>query len=77
MRLIGERLAQNGLTVLGILLAGHGLTQEQRPKTSWEDWAKEAEAGVKALRKSCDTVIGIGLSMGGLLVLHLATLDLA
>jgi len=76
MRLIGERLAQDGLTVLGILLSGHGITQEQRSKTSWEDWVKEAEAGVRALRKSCDTVIGIGLSMGGLLVLHLATLDL-
>jgi len=76
MRLIGERLAQDGWTVLGILLSGHGTTPEQRLSTSWEDWAKEAEAGVRVLRKSCDTVIGIGLSMGGLLVLHLATLDL-
>ena len=76
MRLIGERLAQDGWTVLGILLSGHGTTPEQRSSTSWEDWAKEAEAGVRVLRKSCDTVIGIGLSMGGLLVLHLATLDL-
>lgn len=76
MRFMGERLAKAGWTVLGILLSGHGTTPEQMAKTSWEDWAKDAEAGVRKLRKSCDTVIGIGLSMGGLLALHLATLGL-
>ena len=76
MRLLGERLAKLGWSVLGIRLSGHGTTPEQMAKTCWEDWAKDAEAGVKELRKSCDTVIGIGLSMGGLLALHLATLGL-
>ena len=76
MRFLGERLAKTGWTVYGILLSGHGTTPEQRDKTSCEDWAKDAEAGVRKLRKSCDTVIGIGLSMGGLLALHLATLGL-
>ncbi|HZK55502.1 MAG TPA: alpha/beta fold hydrolase [Desulfosporosinus sp.] len=76
MRFMGERLAEAGWTVLGILLSGHGTTPEQRAETSWEDWAKDVEVGVKELRKSCDTVIGIGLSMGGLLALHLATLGL-
>lgn len=76
MRFMGERLAKAGWTVLGILLSGHGTTPEQMAKTSWEDWAEDAEAGVRKLRKSCDTVIGIGLSMGGLLALHLATLGL-
>jgi len=76
MRFLGERLAKTGWTVYGILLSGHGTTLEQRDKTSCEDWVKDAEAGVRKLRKSCDTVIGIGLSMGGLLALHLATLGL-
>ena len=76
MRFMGERLAKAGWTVFGILLSGHGTTPEQMAKTSWEDWAKDAEAGVRKLRESCDTVIGIGLSMGGLLALHLATLGL-
>jgi len=76
MRFMGEHLAKNGWTVLGLLLSGHGTTPEQRSKASWDSWVKDVEVGVKELRKSCDTVIGIGLSMGGLLALHLATLDL-
>lgn len=76
MRFMGERLAKAGWTVSGILLSGHGATPEQMAATSWEDWTKDAEAGVRKLRKSCDIVIGIGLSMGGLLALHLATLGL-
>lgn len=76
MRLLGERLAKFGWTVLGIQLSGHGTTPEEMAETSWEDWAKDAEDGVRKLRESCDTVVGIGLSMGGLLTLHLATLGL-
>lgn len=76
MRYMGERLARAGWTVLGILLSGHGTTPEQMAKTCWEDWVRDAEAGVRKLRESCDAVIGIGLSMGGLLALHLATLSL-
>ncbi|WP_088227125.1 alpha/beta fold hydrolase [Desulfosporosinus sp. FKB] len=76
MRYLGEQLAGLGWTVLGIRLSGHGTTPEQMAKTRWEDWVKDAEAGVAELRKSCSKVIGMGLSMGGLLALHLATLDL-
>lgn len=76
MRLLGERLAKFGWTVHGIKLSGHGTTPEEMAKTCWEDWAKDAEAGVTELRKTCNTVIGIGLSMGGLLSLHLAELGL-
>ncbi|TGE33887.1 alpha/beta fold hydrolase [Desulfosporosinus sp. Sb-LF] len=76
MRLLGERLTKWGWTVLGICLSGHGTTPEQMAETCWDDWAKDGENGVKELRKSCDTVVGVGLSMGGLLVLHLATLGL-
>lgn len=76
MRFMGERLAEYGWTVLGIRLSGHGTTPEQMAKTRWEDWAMDAEEGVRKLRESCDTVIGIGLSMGGLLALHLAALGL-
>ncbi|HUX46739.1 MAG TPA: alpha/beta fold hydrolase [Desulfosporosinus sp.] len=76
MRFMGERLAKYGWTVLGIRLSGHGTTPEQMAKTRWVDWAMDAEEGVRKLRESCDTVVGIGLSMGGLLALHLATLGL-
>ena len=73
MRWMGERLAKFGWTVLGIRLSGHGTTPEEMARTRWEDWVKDAETGVTKLRESCDTVIGVGLSMGGLLALHLAT----
>jgi len=76
MRLMGERLAEFGWSVLGVQLSGHGTTPEQMAKTRWEDWAKDAEAGVFRLKESCDTVIGVGLSMGGLLALHLGTLGI-
>jgi carboxylesterase len=76
MRYMGERLAEYGWTVLGILLSGHGTNPEHMAKTRWEDWVRDAEEGVRKLRESCDTVVGIGLSMGGLLALHLATLGL-
>lgn len=76
MRWMGERLAKFGWTVLGIQLSGHGTTPEEMAKTGWKDWTHDAEIGVRQLRESCDTVIGIGLSMGGLLALHLATLGL-
>lgn len=76
MRWLGERLAKLGWTVQGIRLSGHGTTPEEMAKTRWEDWAKDAVTGVAELRKTCDTVIGVGLSMGGLLTLHLATLGL-
>lgn len=76
MRYMGERLAKFGWTVHGIRLSGHGTTPEEMAKTRWEDWAKDAVAGVTELRETCDTVIGVGLSMGGLLTLHLATLGM-
>lgn len=76
MRYMGESLAKYGWTVLGLRLSGHGTTPEQLAKTRWEDWAMDAEEGVRKLRESCDTVIGIGLSMGGLLTLQLAADDL-
>ncbi|MCO5386093.1 MAG: alpha/beta fold hydrolase [Desulfosporosinus sp.] len=76
MRLMGERLTEFGWSVLGVKLSGHGTSPEEMAKTNWEDWAKDAEVGVRKLRESCDIVIGVGLSMGGLLALHLGTLGI-
>lgn len=73
MRFLGERLADVGWTILGICLSGHGSTLEDLEKTSWEDWVRDAEAGVAQLRQSCDRVVGVGFSMGGLISLHIAS----
>ena len=73
MRFLGERLAAEGWTVLGIRLSGHGSTREELKKASWQDWVQDAEKGVNQLRLTCKQVIGVGLSMGGLIALHLAS----
>lgn len=72
MRFLGERLAVNGWTILGVRLSGHGTSPEDMAATRWEDWVRDAEAGVRQLRVTCKNVIAVGLSMGGLLSLNLA-----
>ncbi|MBC7264297.1 MAG: alpha/beta fold hydrolase [Chloroflexi bacterium] len=72
MRPMGEYLASQGLTVRGVRLAGHGTTPEDMARTGWRDWVASAEEGLRELQDRCDRVFVAGLSMGGLLTLHLA-----
>lgn len=73
MRFLGERLAHQGWTVLGLCLSGHGASSPEIGHTSWEDWVRDAESGIKDLRASCQRVVGIGLSLGGLIALYMAS----
>ena len=72
MRPMGEYLAAKGLTVMGVRLAGHGTTPEDMARTGWRDWVASAEAGLRELEGRCEQVFVAGLSMGGLITLHLA-----
>lgn len=72
MRPMGEYLAEKGLTVLGVRLAGHGLTPEDMSSTRWRDWVGSASEGLQELHARCDLVFVAGLSMGGLIALHLS-----
>jgi carboxylesterase len=72
MRPMGEFLAGKGLTVLGVRLAGHGTTPEDMARTTWRDWVASAEEGLQELEARCEAVFVAGLSMGGLITLHLA-----
>ena len=72
MRLWGEFLAAAGLTVSCPLLPGHGTRWQEMNATGWRDWYGTAEAALRALRSTCDTVFVMGLSMGGTLTLRLA-----
>jgi len=72
MRPMGEYLAAKGLTVLGVRLAGHGTSPEDMAKTTWRDWVASAEEGLRELQGRCQKLFAVGLSMGGLIVLHLA-----
>jgi len=72
MRLIGEELRDQGFTVMGVNLPGHGTTMEDMGKTGWKEWLHAAKSAVVELKKTCDHVSVAGLSMGGILTLLLA-----
>jgi len=70
---MGEYLAQQGFTVLGVRLAGHGTTPEELAQTGWPDWVASAREGLERLRAGCERVYVVGYSLGGLITLHLAS----
>lgn len=72
MRLLGEFLHDRGISVAAPLLPGHGTIPEDLNRTRWQDWASAAEEALLALRARCDVLFIAGLSMGTLLVIHLA-----
>lgn len=69
---LGKHLAQQGLTVLGPRLAGHGTTFNDLRLSRWQDWYYSVLDGYHLLRQCCDQVFVLGISLGGLLSLHLA-----
>jgi carboxylesterase len=71
MRPFGEWLADRGVSVIGPRLPGHGTSWQDLESTTWRDWEREAEAALQQLRSRCSTVVAVGQSMGGALVLHL------
>lgn len=68
----GQYLADHGLTVRVPRLPGHGTTWQEMARTRWEDWYAETERAFDELAARCDTVVAMGLSMGGTLALRLA-----
>jgi carboxylesterase len=72
MRPLGESLAERGLTVAAPLLPGHGTAWEDLEKVTVADWEGRAESTLFDLTSRCQTVVGVGLSMGGAMVLHMA-----
>jgi carboxylesterase len=68
---LGKRLAAQGYTVYGPRMAGHGTRISDMRRTTWEDWYGSALDGYRMLRQQCDQVFVMGLSMGGLMSLHL------
>ncbi len=73
MKVIGEALSDDGYTVSGILLPGHGTHITDMEKSTWQDWLKAAREGASKLSQKCEKMIVCGLSMGGLLTLILAS----
>src|SRR5512138_1859202 len=73
MRWMGEYLAGQGFSVLGVRLAGHATRPEDMLRSHWTDWVASVEDGYHLLRGLSDHIYLIGLSMGGNLSLLLST----
>ncbi len=69
MRWYGEHLAQQGYTVYGPCLPGHGGDYRAMRRITWQDWYQAALEGYYVLRAQCEQVVICGHSMGGLLAL--------
>ena len=72
LRLLGDHLLNEGYTVSIPLLPGHGTSPRDLKDQSWTDWYEAAKEALFELRKTCQTVYVIGLSMGGSIALHLS-----
>jgi len=72
LRFIAQSLARGGHTVHCCQLAGHCGTPEELRRSSWQEWYASVEEAHDRLRQHCDVVLAGGLSMGGILALHLA-----
>src|ERR1700690_417761 len=73
MRWMGEYLAEQGYSVLGVRLAGHATHPEDMIRSRATDWIASVEDGYQLLRSLADHVYLIGLSMGGVLSLLMST----
>ena len=69
VRSLGEYLAWQGLTVLGIRLPGHGTTLDELEQTTAGQWLSAIEEGIDQLQRTCEHIFVIGNSLGGVLAL--------
>jgi carboxylesterase len=72
MRWLGEHLATDGRSVLGVRLFAHATHPEDMLRARWQDWMASVEDGYNLLRDATDRIVVLGLSMGGILSLWLA-----
>lgn len=72
MRFLGERLHAAGHTASALRLSDHADRLAELGADGWREWQRGVEQALEELRRHCRTVVAIGLSLGGLLVLRLA-----
>jgi carboxylesterase len=71
MRWLGKYLAERGVRVEGVRLAGHGTQPEELNSLTWRDWLQSASEGLDRLERAGRKVVVVGFSMGSLLGVHL------
>lgn len=72
LREYGHYLSNQGYTVLGIRLKGHGTSPYALRDLSFEQWFESIYRGFNILKIHCQKLIVIGFSTGGALALKLA-----
>ncbi|MBI4454166.1 alpha/beta fold hydrolase [Candidatus Woesearchaeota archaeon] len=72
MRELGNFLYENGFTVLGVRLDGHGDGFEYLESSSWQNWYRDVEYSYNILEHLSDDVYVVGISTGATLGLMLA-----
>ena len=72
LRPLGDYLAAQGFTVLGVRLPGHGTSWQELEQTTWPEWYQAVVDGVQKLQGCCESVSVAGLSLGGLLAVKAA-----
>lgn len=70
---MGEFLNAQGHTCLGVRLTGHATDPEDMVRSRFTDWIASVEDGYRFLRGVTDRIFLVGLSMGGILSLLMAT----
>ena len=73
MRPLGELLSARGFTVQVPRLPGHGTHHRDMQRTRYADWRAEVERARAELSGKCERTVLVGLSMGGTLVLDVAS----
>ncbi len=73
VRLLARRLHEQGYTIAGPLLPGHGTTPEELNRTRWQDWVQAAEQAYRQLLARCKHIFIAGESMGAVAALYLAS----
>ena len=73
MRPLAELLVERGFRVDVPRLPGHGTHAKDMQRTRYADWRGEVVAAFDRLRANAERVILVGLSMGGTLVLDVAS----
>ncbi|MDE6337928.1 MAG: alpha/beta fold hydrolase [Muribaculaceae bacterium] len=70
-----DNLTSGDYIVKSIILDGHGGNANDFSRTSMKRWKAQVEETVNDLSKQCDRIIGVGHSMGCLLLLDQASKD--
>lgn len=73
MRWVGRFLAEQGHSVYGVRLAGHGLHHQALRGMAWQNWLASMRDGYELLRSQTQKIILVGHSLSGILALYLST----